>query len=110
MVIQDPENGDVNLGTYRMGILDDKSVGVQILKGKKADRIMKKYAKQGKKMPACAIIGGDPLHIFASTATVSGAKSAYDVVGSLRGEPVETVKGTAYRTPHSCSRRDRTGR
>ena len=83
MVIQDPENGKVNLGTYRMGILDDKSVGVQILKGKTADRIMKKYAKQGKKMPACAIIGGDPLHIFASAATVSGAKSGYDVVSSL---------------------------
>jgi len=47
MVIQDPDTGDVNLGTYRMGVLDDKTVGVQILKGKKADRIMKKYAKQG---------------------------------------------------------------
>jgi 4-hydroxy-3-polyprenylbenzoate decarboxylase len=92
MVIQDPETGDVNLGTYRMGILDDKSVGVQILKGKKADRIMKKYAKQGKKMPACAIIGGDPLHIFAGAATIK-AKSGYDVVSSLRGEPVEIVKG-----------------
>jgi phenylphosphate carboxylase beta subunit len=92
MVIQDPETGDINLGTYRMGILDDKSVGVQILKGKKADRIMKKYAKQGKKMPACAIIGGDPLHIFAGAATIK-AKSGYDVVSSLRGEPVEIVKG-----------------
>jgi 4-hydroxy-3-polyprenylbenzoate decarboxylase len=92
MVIQDPETGDVNLGTYRMGILDEKSIGVQILKGKKGDRIMKKYAKQGKKMPACAIIGGDPLHIFASAATVSGAKSGYDVVGTLRGAAVETVK------------------
>ncbi|HEY3278566.1 MAG TPA: phenylphosphate carboxylase subunit beta [Syntrophorhabdaceae bacterium] len=93
MVIQDPETGDVNLGTYRMGILDDKTVGVQILKGKKADRIMKKYGKQGKKMPACAIIGSDPLHIFASAATVAKAKSGYDVVGSLRGAPVETVRG-----------------
>ena len=92
MVIQDPETGDVNLGTYRMGILDNKTVGVQILKGKKADRIMKKYGKAGKKMPACAIIGGDPLHIFASAATVANAKSGYDVVGSLRGAPVETVK------------------
>ena len=44
-------------------------------------------------MPACAIIGGDPLHIFASAATVSRAKSGYDVVSSLRGEPVEIVKG-----------------
>jgi len=99
MVIQDPENGKVNLGTYRMGILDDKTVGVQILKGKTADRIMKKYAKQGKKMPACAIIGGDPLHIFASAATVSGAKSGYDVVSSLRGEPVETVKSQLFGLP-----------
>ena len=87
MVIQDPETGDVNLGTYRMGILDQKSIGVQILKGKKGDRIMKKYGKQGKKMPACAIIGGDPLHIFASAATVARAKSGYDVVGTLRGSP-----------------------
>jgi 4-hydroxy-3-polyprenylbenzoate decarboxylase len=99
MVIQDPENGKVNLGTYRMGILDDKTVGVQILKGKTADRIMKKYAKAGKKMPACAIIGGDPLHIFASAATVSGAKSGYDVVSSLRGEPVETVKTQLFGLP-----------
>src|SRR5208283_3493439 len=68
MVVQDPETGDINLGTYRMGILDEKTLGVQILKGKKGDRIMKKYGKQGKKMPACVIIGGDPLHIFASAA------------------------------------------
>jgi len=99
MVIQDPETGKINLGTYRMGILDDKTVGVQILKGKTADRIMKKYAKQGKKMPACAIIGGDPLHIFASAATVSGAESGYDVVSSLRGEPVEIVKSQIFGLP-----------
>ena len=92
MVLQDPETGNINLGTYRMGILDNRTIGVQILKGKTGDRIMKKYAKAGKKMPACAIIGGDPLHIFASAATVK-AKSGYDVVSSLRGEPVDVVKG-----------------
>ncbi len=80
------------------GNFDEKSVGVQILKGKKADRIMKKYAKQGKKIPACAIIGGDPLHIFAGAATIK-AKSGYDVVSSLRGEPVEIVKGQVTGLP-----------
>ncbi len=93
MVIQDPESGRINLGTYRMAVLDEKTVGVQILKGKTADRILKKYGKAGKKMPACAIIGGDPLHIMAGAATVPGAKSGYDVVSTLRGEPVELVKG-----------------
>ena len=97
MVVQDPETGDINLGTYRMGILDNKSVGVQILKGKKGDRIMKKYGKAGKKMPACAIIGGDPLHIFASAATVK-AKSGYDVAAAAR-EPVEVVKSQIHGLP-----------
>ena len=50
-------------------------------------------------MPACAIIGGDPLHIFASAATVTGAKSGYDVVSTLRGAPVETVKGQIIGLP-----------
>ena len=107
MVIQDPETGDVNLGTYRMGILDDKTVGVQILKGKKADRIMKKYGKQGKKMPACAIIGGDPLHIFAERrhggqgekrirrGRLLARRTCGDVKGQLTGFP-------SPRTRRSC--------
>lgn len=99
MVIQDPETGRINLGTYRMGVLDNKTVGVQILKGKTADRILKKYGKAGKKMPACAIIGGDPLHIFASAATMVKAKSGYDVVSSLRGEPVEIVRAQLTNLP-----------
>jgi 4-hydroxy-3-polyprenylbenzoate decarboxylase len=103
MVVQDPETGNINLGTYRMGILDDKSLGVQILKGKSADRIMRKWGKKGKKMPAAAIIGGDPLHIFASAATVAGAKSGYAVVGTLRGTPVETVKSQLFGLPIPAS-------
>ena len=99
MVIEDPETGRINLGTYRMGVLDNKTVGVQILKGKTADRILKKYGKAGKKMPACAIIGGDPLHIFASAATMVKAKSGYDVVSSLRGEPVEIVRAQLTNLP-----------
>lgn len=99
MVIQDPDAGRINLGTYRMGVLDNKTVGVQILKGKTADRILKKYGKAGKKMPACAIIGGDPLHIFASAATMVKAQSGYDVVSSLRGESVEIVRAQLTNLP-----------
>ena len=58
LVVEDPETGEMNLGTYRMQVLDGKTVGVQILKGKRGDRILEKYRKAGKKMPACAVIGG----------------------------------------------------
>jgi 4-hydroxy-3-polyprenylbenzoate decarboxylase len=91
MVLKDPETGGINLGTYRMQALDEKTTGVQILKGKRGDRIMKKYKKMGKKMPAAAVIGCDPLLFLAGAAMVAKA-SEYDVVGTLRGEPVEIIK------------------
>ena len=102
MAIQDPETGDVNLGTYRMQALDGKTTGVQILKGKRGDRIMKKYKKAGKKMPACAIIGADPL-LFLAGATMTAKGSEYDIVGTLRGEPVNIVKGQITGLPIPAS-------
>jgi phenylphosphate carboxylase beta subunit len=88
LIVRDPETGDVNIGTYRMQMLDDKRCGVQILPGKRGERIMNKYKKMGKKMPAAAVIGGDPLLFMAGAAMIAGA-SEYDVVGSIRGEPAE---------------------
>lgn len=91
LVIRDPESGDFNLGTYRMQMLDEKHCGVQILPGKRGERILKKYKKLGKKMPAAAVIGCDPLLFMAGTLMVSGA-SEYDLTGSVRGTPTEILK------------------
>ncbi len=91
MVVKDPETGEINLGTYRSQVLDKKTVGAQILKGKRGDRILQKYRKLGKKMPICLVVGCDPLLMLAGSAMVEDA-SEYDVVGTLRGEPVEVVK------------------
>jgi 4-hydroxy-3-polyprenylbenzoate decarboxylase len=41
-------------------------------------------------MPICLVVGCDPLLMLAGSAMVEDA-SEYDVVGTLRGEPVETV-------------------
>jgi 4-hydroxy-3-polyprenylbenzoate decarboxylase len=88
LIVRDPESGDVNIGTYRMQMLDSARCGVQILPGKRGERILKKYKKMGKKMPAAAVIGGDPLLFMAGAAMIAGA-SEYDVVGSIRGVPAE---------------------
>ncbi|MBF0549625.1 MAG: phenylphosphate carboxylase subunit beta [Deltaproteobacteria bacterium] len=89
LVTKDPDTGWTNLGTYRMQILDDKSVGVQIIKGKHADMMMKKYQAMGKKMPVAAVIGSDPILFLTGSTLVSSQVDEYDVSGSLRGEPVE---------------------
>ncbi len=91
MVVKDPETGEINLGTYRSQVLDRNTVGAQILKGKRGDRILQKYRKAGQKMPICVVVGCDPLLMLAGSAMVENADE-YDVVGTLRGEPVEIVK------------------
>ena len=89
LVIRDPETGKVNLGTYRMQMLDGKRCGVQILPGKRGMRILEKYKKMGKKMPAAAVIGCDPLMMMAGALQHEGAQSQYDIIGSVRGAPSE---------------------
>ena len=42
MVVRDLETDEINLGTYRSQVLDEKTVGAQILKGKRGDRILQK--------------------------------------------------------------------
>jgi 4-hydroxy-3-polyprenylbenzoate decarboxylase len=91
MVVRDPETNEINLGTYRSQVLDKRTVGAQILKGKRGDRILQKYRKAGQKMPICLVVGCDPLLMLAGSAMVEDA-SEYDVVGTLRGEPVEIVE------------------
>lgn len=91
LVVQDPESGEYNLGTYRMQMLDEKHCGVQILPGKRGERILKKYKKLGRKMPAAAVIGCDPLLFMAGTLMHAGA-SEYDLTGSVRGAPTEIIK------------------
>ena len=92
LITQDPETGWTNLGTYRMQILDERSAGVQIIKGKHADFMLEKYKKMGKVMPAAAVIGCDPINFLVSSTLVSAETDEYDVIGALRGEPVEIIK------------------
>lgn len=90
LIIKDPDSGKENLGTYRMQMLDSQRCGVQILPGKRGERIMKKYKKMGQKMPAAAVIGCDPLLFMAGALQQEGV-SQYDVVGTIRGEPTEYI-------------------
>lgn len=102
LVIQDPDSGKVNLGTYRMQMLDNKRCGVQILPGKRGERILKKYKKLGKKMPAAAVIGCDPLLFMAGALQQEGV-SQYDVVGTIRGIPTEYVVSDFTKLPIPAS-------
>ena len=98
IIVRDPETNEVNLGTYRMQMLDGKRCGVQILPGKRGDRIMKKYKKMGQKMPAVAVIGCDPLLMLAGSLMTSKA-SELEIAGSIRGEAVQYITSSVNGLP-----------
>jgi len=92
LITKDMETGWTNLGTYRMQVHDRNHTGIQIIKGKHADFHFNQYKKAKKLMPAAAVIGCDPLHFLVSSTLVGAQVDEYDIIGALRGEPVEVIK------------------
>ena len=92
VVTKDPESDWVNLGTYRLQLLDKNHLGTQFIKGKHSDIMLKKYQAMGKPMPVAAVVGCDPLLFLMGAARLSAFESEYDLAGSIRGEPIEVVK------------------
>ena len=92
LVTKDPETGFVNCGVYRMQILDDRSLGLQLLKGKDAEVMLNKYRELGKPMPAAVVVGGPPLGFLVGSTLVPYGTNEYDVMGALLQRPVELIE------------------
>ncbi|MDR7565091.1 MAG: UbiD family decarboxylase [Armatimonadota bacterium] len=95
VVTQDPETGWVNVGTYRSQVFDSRTLGLQPIKGKDADLHIQNARKRGmRRMPVALVFGSDPL-LFLTASTLFGrGLCEYDMVGALRGEPMEVTPGT----------------
>jgi len=99
VLTKDPETGWVNLGTYRLQLLDKNHLGTQFIKGKHSDIMLKKYQAMRKPMPVTAVVGCDPLLFILGASRFSAFESEYDFAGSVRGEPVEVVKAETNDLP-----------
>jgi 4-hydroxy-3-polyprenylbenzoate decarboxylase len=89
-VMRDPENGSLEIGIARMQLYDEKSIGIYLSPGRGGDKVRAKYQKMGKPAPFSLVFGCDPVLALASVMFIPGA-SKYDIAGTLRGVPVETV-------------------
>jgi 4-hydroxy-3-polyprenylbenzoate decarboxylase len=99
VLTKDPDSGWVNLGTYRLQLLEKNILGTQFIKGKHSDIMLKKYQALGKPMPVCAVVGCDPLLFLMGAGRVSAFESEYELAGSIRGEPIEVVKAETNDLP-----------
>jgi len=99
VITKDPDSGWINLGTYRLQLLDKNHLGTQFIKGKHSDLMLKKYQAMKKPMPVCAIIGCDPLLFLMGAARLSAFESEYDLAGSIRGRGIEVIKAETNDLP-----------
>lgn len=93
VISQDPEGGWVNLGTYRVMVIDGRHVTIYAAPGKHMAIVRDKLFAQGKPMPVAISLGHDPTLLIGGATPLPYGQSEYGYVGGLRGAPVEVVAG-----------------
>jgi 4-hydroxy-3-polyprenylbenzoate decarboxylase len=98
-ITQDPDEGWINLGTYRVMVHDEKSVGFYISPGKHGRIHRDKYMARNQPMPAAIVAGGDPLLFLLACTELPYGVSEYEFAGGLRGKPYPVIKGQVTGLP-----------
>jgi UbiD family decarboxylase len=93
VITRDPDNGWVNLGTYRVQVQDRDTLSVFIEHGKHGDVIRRKYWARGEHCPMAISVGQSPVLGTIGAATPGPNVSEYDIAGSRLGRPIEVVNG-----------------
>jgi 4-hydroxy-3-polyprenylbenzoate decarboxylase len=96
VIQQDPDNGFVNVGAYRVAIHDETTCGSFIEHGKDGDIIRRKFWERGQKCPVLVSVGQEPVLTALSGGGARGIAdevSEYEVAGYVHGSPYQVVKG-----------------
>ena len=92
-IMQDPENGWVNLGTYRVMLHDRTTAGIFIAPGHHGRGIIDKYWKRSEPCPIVISAGHHPLFLFAGSLAIPVNVSEYNYIGSIIESRVPVVRG-----------------
>jgi len=98
-ITRDPDDGWVNLGTYRVMVHDARRLGYYISPGKHGRLHRQKYFDRGQPCPVAMVFGSDPLLFLASCTEIPFGVSEYDWVGAIRGEPMQVTRGPGTGLP-----------
>ncbi len=98
-ILKDPASDWVNIGTYRVMIVDRRRVAVYISPGKHGRQFRDAYFKRKEPCPIAIVCGGDPLLFIASSLEIPQNVSEYDWAGGIRGEGFEVVIDPVTKLP-----------
>ncbi len=91
VVMHDPDSEWINVGTYRVMVHDETTVGIYISPGKQGRLIREKYWDQGKPCPVVVSVGQDPLLTALGGIEIPHGTSEYEVAGGIRGEGTDVI-------------------
>ena len=92
VVTQDPDSDWVNLGAYRIMVLDEKHVTVNIEAGKHGRLHFEKWWEREGRCPIAISLGHDPLMLAMAGLEIPTGISEYNYAGAIMGKSVEVVK------------------
>src|SRR5829696_6518871 len=94
VVMRDPDSGWVNASIYRVQVHERARVTVQFdHQGRHGAIIAKRYWDAGKPCPVAVVNGEDPALFIAGFEYLPDGQSEYDFAGSIKGAPMETIRG-----------------
>jgi 4-hydroxybenzoate decarboxylase subunit C len=92
VVTQHPVTGGRNVGTYRMHVYDERTTGMHMQIQKGAGFHYHEAEALGQPLPACVILGGDPILMLASVAPLPENVDELAFAAFLRGRPLEVAR------------------
>ena len=92
VITKDPESSWVNYGMYRLMVLGKNRMAGLIGPIQDLQRHLSEYKRLGRRMEFAVAIGTEPVTAMMSCVSVQGKKSEAEVVGGLRGKPLELVR------------------
>jgi 4-hydroxy-3-polyprenylbenzoate decarboxylase len=102
VIMRDPEDDWVNIGTYRVMVHEKNTVGLWMSPGKHGRLIREKYFTKGKPCPVLISIGHDPLLFLSSGNEVAYGTSEFAHAGGHRGVPFDVIAGEFSGLARSC--------
>jgi UbiD family decarboxylase len=93
VVTKDPTNDVMNVGVYRGMIAGPDRISILMWRAQHIGHHVTAWQQGGKaEMPIAVAIGWEPSLDFVAGTPVQKGTCEYDVIGAIRGEPVELVK------------------
>jgi len=92
VISRDPKRDIRNVGMYRVQVLGPDKLAMHWQRHKVGAAHWREMAAEGKKMPVCIAIGGDPASIYSASAPLPPTIDEFLFAGFLRSEPVQLAK------------------